>query len=130
MVLLLTACILFIASTNQTAYARDNKSSSQPRAIFATNAIDGGRLIIKYSPTLGINVAIVLTIDGKLVGPLVRGHIFDRYLTPGRHILVASPNRLAGDWQGVLHVRAGHTYTYIARYNVSRLVLYPVTASR
>jgi hypothetical protein len=129
-VLLLAICALLIAGANQSVNARDNDSSTRSGAIFATSAADGGRLFIQRSPTLGDNVAITLTIDGQPAGTLMRRRTYDRYITPGRHILIASPNRSGGAWQATLDVRPGQTYSYSASYNVSKLVLTPVTGSR
>ena len=122
-------CGLFIAIASQTASASD-KVSSQPGSIVATNASSGGHLIIKRSPVLGKNVTITVTIDGKVTGSLVRGHTFDEYVVPGRHVLLASPNRLGGDWHGTIDVRAGETYIFVAKYNVDQLILERVNAAR
>jgi len=111
--LFLIICALFIANANQT-YARDG--------IFAGPG-HGGRIIIKRSPVLGVNVSVVIYIDGQVAGTLVRAREFDEYITSGRHVLVASPNNLRGDWHGIIDVRPGHTIKYIATYNVSKLVL-------
>src|SRR3977135_3509398 len=92
-ILRLALCACLIASANQSVKARESNSSNPSGAIFATSAADGGRLFIRRSPALGDNVAIVLTIDGKPAGTLVRGRTSDRYITPGRHLLIASPNR-------------------------------------
>jgi hypothetical protein len=116
---------LLIVSANQSAKARDSNSSNGSGAIFATSAADGGRLFIRRSPVLGVNVAISLTIDGKLAGTLARGHTYDQYLTPGRHVLIASPNRLRDEWQGILNVRRGETYSYTASISGKKLVLTP-----
>lgn len=121
---------LLIASANQSVNARESNSSKQSGAIFAASAADGGRLVIKRSPVLGSNVTISFTIDGKLAGTLVRGRTYDRYITLGRHILVASPNRSRGDWRMVLDVRPGQTYSYTASFNVDKLVLTPTSGSR
>ena len=129
-VLPLAICVLLITSANQSVNARDSNSSNRSGAIFATSAADGGRLFIRRSPVLGHNVRITLTIDGKLAGTLVRGHTYDRYITPGRHILTASPNRSGGAWQGTLNVLPGKTYSYSAAYQVNKLGLTPVTGSR
>jgi hypothetical protein len=129
-VMLLAIAALLITGANQSVQAHDNSYPHQSGAIFATSAADGGRLLIKRSPVLGYNVQIVFWIDGQLAGTSVRGHLYDRYITPGRHILVGFPNRSGAAWRGVLDVRAGQTYFYIASYNVTRLVLTPVTGFR
>lgn len=124
-VLRLAICALLIASTHQSVNARENNSSNPSGAIFATSAADGGRLFIRRSPLLGANVTISLMIDGKVAGTLVRARSYDRFITPGRHVLTAFGT--SGDkWQGTLDVRSGETYSYSASYNVDRLVLTPV----
>jgi hypothetical protein len=120
---------VLIASATQSANADDKKSSSPSGAIFATSAADGGRLFIGRSPVLGDNVAISLWIDGKVAGTLMRDRTFDRYITPGRHILIASPTE-GSTWRGVLEVRRGETYSYTASYNVNKIVLTPASGSR
>jgi|ERR1044071_4594138 hypothetical protein len=130
-VLPLAICALLIASANQSVNARDNNSSNRSGTIFARSAADGGRLFIRRSPVLGRNVAISLTIDGQLAGTLTWGHTYDKYITPGRHILIVSPNRRFGDpWRATLDVRPGQTYSYSASYNVNKLVLTPVNGPR
>jgi hypothetical protein len=128
-ILRLAIGVLLIASAQQSVTARDNNPANPSGAIFATSAADGGRLFIGRSPVLGDNVAISLWIDGKVAGTLMRSRTFDRYITPGRHVLTASPTN-GGDWHGVLDVRRGETYSYTASYNTNRLVLTPVSASR
>lgn len=127
-VLRLAIGALLIASAYQSASARDNNSSNPSGAIFATSAADGGRLVINRSPVLGSNVTISLTIDGKVAGTLVWHRTYDRYITPGRHILIASPTN-GGEWRGILEVRRGETYSYSASYNVYKIVLTPVSGS-
>ena len=117
-VLRLAACAVLFACITQHASARDN------------NAAGAGRLIIKRSIVLGHNVSVAIYIDGKPAGTLRRNHPFETYLTPGRHLLVASPNRARGDWHGTLNVGPGETYSYIASYNVDKLVLTPAKVSR
>ena len=128
-VLRLAICGLLIASANQSVKAKESNSPSQS-GIFANSAADGGRLVIRRSPTLGDNVAISIYIDGKPAGTLVRARTFDKYIRPGRHILTASPNHPQGIWEGTLNVRRGGTFSYTASYNVDRLVLTPVSGSR
>jgi hypothetical protein len=123
-VLRLAMCAVLVVSASQSVNAHESKSG----AIFATSAAGGGRLIIRRSPTLGHNMAVSLTIDGQLAGTISRGRTYDRYLTPGRHVLIASPNRLRGEWQGILDVRRGETYSYTVSYS-KKLVLTPESAS-
>jgi hypothetical protein len=128
-ILRLALCALLITSANQRVKARASNSSNPSGAIFATSAADGGRLVVRRSPVLGHNVRITLTIDGQLAGTLVRGHTFDRYITPGRHILTASPSRSGDAWKGTLDMRPGKAYSYTASFNVNKLVLTPVSGS-
>lgn len=122
--LLLSVGVLFIIGVGQPAHAREDKSSSQANAIFATSAADGGQLIIKRSKTLGDNVSINLIIDGQYIGSLVRRRTYDRYLTPGHHTIVAEPSTWRGGrWRGTLDVHQGQIYTYVASYNVNRIIL-------
>lgn len=127
-VLRLAIGALLITCASQSVNARENNPSNPSGAIFATSAADGGRLVIKRSPLLG-ELGISLMLDGKVAGTLVRGQIYDRYITPGRHTLTASSSGSA-PWRGTLDVRPGETYSYRASYNVNKLVLTPVTASR
>ena len=126
----LAICALFIASANQSVNAREPNASKPSGAIFATSAADGGRLVVRRSPLLGLNLTVSLMIDGKTAGALVRGQVFDRFITPGRHTLTALPNGSGDAWHGTLDVRPGETYSYTASYNVNTLVLTPVTRSR
>lgn len=92
-----------------------------------SRAADGGRLIIKRSPTLGSNVTLTIWIDGKLIGPVVRGSTFDRPISAGHHMLLVQPNRSRGDWRQELDVRPGQTHAYMATYNVEKIALYPTS---
>jgi hypothetical protein len=121
-VMLLAIGALFVTSANQNVNANPPNPSG---AIFATSAANGGHLSISRSPVLGSNVAITIRIDGQRAGVLMQGHTYDKYITPGRHILRASPD--SGDaWQTTLNVRAGRNYFYEASYS-GKLVLTPVT---
>ena len=111
---------LLIASANQSVQAKESDSSKPSEAIFATSAADGGRLVIRRSPLLGDNVSIAIFINGKPAGSM-RGRTYDRYITPGRHTLTASPGR--AQWQGTLDVRVGETYSYTASSNNDKVVL-------
>ena len=118
-ILLLLTSILLIASAPQDLQAREGD------AIFVKTAAEGGRLLITRSPSMGRNVSVNFTIDSKPAGTLTWGRTYDRYITPGRHVLIASPSRTGRAWQGTLDVRPGHTYPYSATYNVDKLVLTP-----
>ena len=115
-ILLLLACVLFIASAPQDIKAENG-------AIFANSAADGGHLVITRSPTMGRNVTITLKIDGKIADSITWRRTFDRYIKPGRHTLTATATRTSGAWQTTLDVRPGQTYSYSASYAVDKLVL-------
>ena len=116
--LFLVLLLLGVMSLN--AQARDHSSYGNG---------EFGRLIIKRSPALGYNVTITVYIDGRLAGAFVRGHTFHRYISPGRHVITARPNRLRGDWSGILDVRPGQTYAFVASCPPQHLVLDPIRAS-
>ena len=120
---------LLIASANQCVQAKESDSSRPSEAIFATSAADGGRLVIRRSPLLGDNVSIAIFINGKPAGSM-RGRTYDRYITPGRHTLTASPDRAQGKWQGTLDVRVGETYSYTASSNNDKVVLTRLSGTR
>ena len=94
-------------------------------------ASDGGRIVIKHSPLLGINVAVVVRIDGQHAGVFTKGHVFDRYVSEGRHVLGVFRNGREGDsFRTVLQVRPGETYVFVAKYRVDQLVLERVYGRR
>ena len=95
------------------------------------SADDGGRFRIGYSPTLGINLGLVVRIDGREAGAFTRGHIYQTNLRPGRHYINLSPTgRDWGDLQMTLDVRRGQTYSYIAKYNRYKVLLIPAGLPR
>jgi hypothetical protein len=126
----LAICAVLIVTMSPTTYGSDVRSSHHSSEIVTTHAAHGGHLIIQRSPTLGHNVRIDVVIDGRLAGLLSRGRTFDTYIPPGHHLLIALPNGPDDEWYGTLDVRPGHTYHYIATYNVNRLVLNPVIEYR
>jgi hypothetical protein len=88
---------------------------------------EDGRLVMKHSPTLGINIPIAVWIDGVQAGAFARGHVYERYLTPGRHDVYASrPGRWYDSWYGTLDVRPGETYSFVVKCTVNHVILQPV----
>lgn len=86
-----------------------------------------GRLRMKHSPVLGINIPIAVWIDGVMAGAFAKGHVYERYLTPGRHDVYASrPGTLYDSWYGTLDVRPGETYSFVVKCTPNRVVLQPV----
>ena len=123
-------CLLFLAATGQSLSARESHPTNASNEIFATSPANGGRLVIRRSPALGHNVSMSIYIDGRPAGTLVRARTYDRYITPGPHILTLSPDSALSRWQGTLNIRAGETSTYTASVSVDRLVLTPAVALR
>ena len=90
----------------------------------------GGNALLrmKHSPALGINIPIAVWIDGAQAGVFAKGHVYERYLTPGRHDLHASrPGRLFDSWRGILDVRPGETYSFVVSCTPNHVILQPVS---
>ena len=119
--------MLFFASAKHiTAGQSQYSRSSDP--IFANSLADGGCVRLKHSPVLGINVPIAIWIDGVMAGAFAKGHVYEQYLTPGRHTLYASrPMRLSDSWYGTLDVRRGETYSFVVKCTPYRVILQPVS---
>jgi hypothetical protein len=127
LVLLLAISALLFAGATQTASA----SYYYPGQVYASSLAPHGNFVIKHSPTLGINVAVVVTIDGHLAGGIARGHYFNAYLEPGRHFIRISRNgRYYGELQAILDVRPGWTYSFVAKDNGRQMTLVPVRGIR
>jgi hypothetical protein len=85
---------------------------------------------MKHSPVLGINIAIAVRIDGMVAGSFAKGHVYQRYLTPGRHDVYASRNgsgRIYDSYHGTLDVRRGETYSFVVNCTPNRVILTPVS---
>ena len=127
-VLVVTVCVLWFASANPSA-ARKSQYSRSSDGTFASSLADGGRIRMKHSPVLGINIAIAVWIDGVQAGAFTKGHVYERYLTPGRHDLYASrngPGRLFDSYHGTLDVRRGETYSFVVNCTTNHVILTPV----
>ena len=115
----------FIIGANPTAYSKATKSSSSSNGIFANSGADGGRLIIKRSAVAGRNITFNLNIDGQPAGSIYWGRTYDRFITPGKHVLSLGYESNRIDWKGTLDVRAGQTYTYVASFGIDKVRLDP-----
>ena len=125
-VLVVTVGALLLASANQSA-ARQSQYSRSSDATFASSLADGGRIRMKHSPVLGINIAIAVWFDGVQAGAFTKGHVYERYLTPGRHDVYASrPGTLHDSWYGTLDVRPGETYSFVVSCTPNHVILQPV----
>ena len=115
-VLLAAVGVVLFASTNQSVAGQSEYSRS-----------GDGLLRMKHSPALGINIPIAVWIDGAQAGVFAKGHVYERYLTPGRHDLYASrPGRQSDSWFGMLDVRPGETYAFVVKCTPYRVILVPV----
>jgi hypothetical protein len=116
--LLVTAAVLFFAGANQSAAGPSEYSRS-----------GNGVLRMKHSPALGINIPISVWIDGVQAGVFAKGHVYQRYLTPGRHEVYASrAGRRSDSWFGTLDVRPGETYSFVVKCTPAQVLLLPVSA--
>jgi hypothetical protein len=126
-VLVLVVGVLFFASAKHITAGQSQYSRSSD-TIFANSLADGGRVRMKHSPVLGINIPIAVWIDGVQAGAFSKGHVYQQYLTPGRHNLYASrPMRLSDSWYGTLDVRRGETYSFVVKCTPNRVILQPVS---
>jgi hypothetical protein len=126
-VLILAVGMLFFASAKPITAGQSQYSRSSD-TIFASSLADGGRVRMKHSPVLGINIPIAIRIDGVQAGAFAKGHVYQQYLTPGRHNLCASrPMRLSDSWYGTLDVRRGETYSFLVKCTPNHVILQPVS---
>ena len=126
-VLVLVAGVLFFGSAKDILAGQSRYSRSKD-GIFANSLADGGSIRLKHSPVLGINIPIVVYIDGVLAGPFAKGHVFQRYLTPGRHEVYASrPRQESDSFYGTIDVRRGETYSFVVKCTPNRVILKPVS---
>jgi hypothetical protein len=125
-VLILVVSVLCFASAKP-ATAGEYKYSRSRDGIFANSLADGGRIRMKHSPVLGLNIPIAIRIDGVNAGAFAKGHVYQRYLTPGRHYIHASrPRREFDSWYGPIDVRPGETYSFVVKANPYKVYLIPV----
>jgi hypothetical protein len=124
-VLVLLTGVLFFASAKHMTAGQSRYSHSRD-SIFAHSLADGGCVRMKHSPVLGINVPIAVWIDGVQAGAFAKGHVYERYLTPGRHYLYASrPSRMSDSWYGPLDVRRGETQSFVVKCTPNHVILQP-----
>jgi len=125
-VLVLAIGVLFFVSAKQ-VNAGPSQYSRSSDPTFANSLADGGRVRMKHSPVLGLNIPIAVWIDGVQAGAFAKGHVYQQYLTPGRHTVYASrPRRLSDSWYGTLDIRRGETYSFVVKCTVNHVILQPV----
>lgn len=123
--LVLVVGVLFFAIAKDLS-AGQPKDSRPRDAIFANGLADGGRVRMKHSPSLGVNVAMTVRIDGVQAGVFTKGHVYEKYLTPGRHDLyVRQSSQGTGSWKGTVDVKRGETYSFVVKVTPSGVVLLP-----
>jgi hypothetical protein len=118
----LTLLITALAITSLAAKEKAKPAAAASGSVFATGMKDGGRLVIKRSPSLGNRLIIAMKIDGESVS-IGYGQTFNRYVTPGHHTLsvMATPRpQNVEPWQMSLDVQAGKTYTFLAQSGKNR----------
>jgi hypothetical protein len=116
-ILVLAVCALFFMGAQQSFAGPSEYSRS-----------GDGLLRMKHSPVLGINIPIAVWIDGAMAGAFAKGHVYERYLTPGRHEVYASrPNTFYDSWYGILDVRPGETYSFVVKCTPNHVILQPVS---
>jgi hypothetical protein len=114
----LTIAITAFAITSLVA----NEKPAGSDSVFATGMKDGGRLVIKRSPSLGNRLIVALKIDGASAS-IGYGHTYRAYLRPGHHTLsvLATPRpQNTEPWEMSLDVQAGQTYTFTAQSGPKR----------
>ena len=116
-VLILTACALLFTSAEQSVAGQSMYTQG-----------GDGLLRMKHSPVLGLNIPIAVWIDGQMAGAFAKGHVYERYLGPGRHTIYASrPSRLSDSFFGTLEVRPGETYSFVVKCTPNQVHLVPVS---
>jgi hypothetical protein len=87
-----------------------------------------GVLRMKHSPVLGLNIPIDVWIDGMHSGAFTKGHVFERSLAAGRHMVYAArPGQLYSSFYGPVDVRAGETLSFVVKSTPNQVYLLPVS---
>ena len=117
-IVILAVGALFCASPTESAAGQSQYYSRGGEAL----------LRMKHSPVLGINIPIAVWIDGQQAGAFAKGHVYERYLSPGRHDLYASrPGQWSNSFYGTLDVRPGETYSFVVKCTLNQVHLVPVS---
>lgn len=117
-VLVLSACASLFGSANRSFAGSDYYSRGS-----------NGVLRMKHSPVLGLNIPINVWIDGRQEGSFTKGHVFERSLAPGRHMVYASrPGQMYSSFYGALDVRSGETLSFVVKSTPNQVYLLPVAS--
>ena len=87
---------------------------------------NSGHLIITRVANFGVNLGLVVSVDGKDVGTFSEGRSYSGYLSAGQHVItVRADPRQPGARPGrkTLTVQAGQTYSFTAAWSGGNLVL-------
>ena len=93
-------------------------------AVPAARAQSGGRLVIWRVATLGNDLFVGVTIDGRHAGDLPYGHHLDTGLPSGRHVVAVKPYPAIYADAGatvVINVRPGELYNFTVKGSVRQL---------
>jgi hypothetical protein len=86
----------------------------------------GGRLVIWRVATLGNDLFVGVTIDGRHAADLPYGHHFDTVLPPGHHVISVEPYPQIFGGAGatvMINVRPGQLYNFTTKGSVLQLFL-------
>jgi len=119
------AGVLFFATAKDMTAGQHRYSRYSDLNYANINAADG-RIRMKHSPALGINIPLSVRIDGRNAGAFAKGHVYERYLTPGPHyVTVSRPKYEFDTWRGTIDVRRGETYSFVVKATTNEIVLVP-----
>jgi hypothetical protein len=93
-----------------------------------SSAAGGGYLSVRRIANFGNGIAVALYVDGAQVSMISRGRQYDGYLSPGRHVIVATPVpnvMMSQPWQRTINVAGGEHYIFTAKWQGTNLNLVP-----
>src|SRR4051812_45942929 len=92
------------------------------------SAAGGGTLSVRRVANFGNGIAVAIYVDGVQVFMMSRGRKYDGYLSPGRHVIVATPvpnAMMSKPWQRTINVAGGEHYIFTAKWQGTNLNLVP-----
>ena len=102
-----------------------SEASSTARPASSSDA-DSGRLVIRRVANIGTVAVVNVSVDGKRVGSIARGQIFNEPLSAGPHVITAtltSSNTEVPPTKKSITVEKGKTYTFTASWKAGALSL-------
>lgn len=120
--LLIVVLSLFIFSNEAAATGASSSLSSASTMASA----ESGRLVIRRAANLGSGLFLNVSVDGKKVAALGKGHTYDGPLSAGPHVVsvVVIPDQISlPPTEKRLTVKNGQTYAFTAMWNGNMLVL-------